>query len=61
LSPRRSGVAAGHRNSSNRPSIHRMSLTPSFIAMYSGSVLDWALMPYFREPYEIALQSRKVM
>ncbi|OWY90471.1 hypothetical protein PHMEG_00041385, partial [Phytophthora megakarya] len=48
LSPRRSGVAAGHRSSSNRRSIHRMPLTPSFIAMYSASMLDWALVPCFR-------------
>ncbi|OWY97829.1 hypothetical protein PHMEG_00031547, partial [Phytophthora megakarya] len=61
LSPRRSGVAAGHRNSSNRPSVHRMSLTLSFISTYSVSVLEWALVPCFREPYEIALPSRKVM
>ncbi|OWZ00844.1 hypothetical protein PHMEG_00027877 [Phytophthora megakarya] len=38
-----------------------MSLTLSFISTYSVSVLECALVPCFREPYEIALPSWKVM
>ncbi|EGZ08371.1 hypothetical protein PHYSODRAFT_527750 [Phytophthora sojae] len=45
-------------SSSQSPTTHSTSRTPSFIAMYSASVLDWALMPCLREPYEIALPSR---
>ncbi|EGZ20781.1 hypothetical protein PHYSODRAFT_489115, partial [Phytophthora sojae] len=60
LSPRSRGVAAGQRSFSRRPSIDRMSFTPSFIAMYSASVLDCALMPCFRDPYEMTFPSRYV-
>ncbi|OWZ22133.1 hypothetical protein PHMEG_0003223 [Phytophthora megakarya] len=51
----KAGNSKGHFGSSQSPRNHIMSRTPSFIAMYSASMVLCALRSYFRGPYETAL------
>nr|P41754.2 RecName: Full=Putative cutinase; AltName: Full=Cutin hydrolase [Phytophthora capsici]CAA61622.1 cutinase [Phytophthora capsici] len=55
FSPCISGVANSQHSSSQSPRSHCRSLVPSFIAIYSASVVLCALISCFLDPYETTL------
>ncbi|OWZ17740.1 hypothetical protein PHMEG_0008281 [Phytophthora megakarya] len=55
LSHHKAGNPKDHFSSSQSPRNHIMSRAPSIIAMYSASMVLYALRPCFRDPYEPTL------